>query len=94
MTFQAPLGRNIDIPNSLAYVRRAYKALGPDRLVAIAIGNEVSFYEPGAEAYVNNATTLEDRIVDALNLTGSSAKIFEVLDLPSHSNESVLKWTL
>ena len=85
MTFQAPLGKNpVNISNTLDYVRRAYNALGPDRVAAIAVGNEPGVYDKTADAYLTGALEVEGNITDALKL-GSNATIFEVLDLSSGS---------
>ena len=88
MTFQAPLGPFVNINDSVEYVKRAYYALGPQRVAAIALGNEVDVY-PGQynvtytiADYVRDATALGTAILAALDLP-TDTKIFEVLDLAS-----------
>jgi hypothetical protein len=88
MTFQAPLGKKLNVTNTLAYVKRAWEALGKERAEAIAVGNEVSVEDGTAKEYVNNTLELEEKIIGALNLTGSDRKIFEVVDTISRAAAS------
>ena len=95
MSFQAPLGPNpVNISNTLDYVRRAYNAVGSDRLAAIAIGNEVDVYESTASAYVAGAIEVEHNITTALKLQGIDATVFEVLDTSSGAVDKQTPFTL
>ena len=96
MTFQAPLNQTLNITNTLDFVSNAYKNLGSDRLAAIAIGSEVDGvgYEQTAEDYVRDAHTLQENITKALNLTGNSTQVFEVLDLASGQVAFPSPWNL
>ncbi|KAH8892826.1 hypothetical protein GQ53DRAFT_822338 [Thozetella sp. PMI_491] len=75
MSFQAPMGNPINIDRSLAYVTRAWNALGNDRLAAIALGNEPNFYDTQAQ-YIQDALTIQGRVISALGLTGTDATRF------------------
>jgi hypothetical protein len=88
MTFQAPLGKKLNVTNTLAYVTRAWEALGKERVEAIAIGNEVNVEVGTAKEYVNNTLELRKKRIDALNLTGNDRKIFEVVDTISRAAAS------
>ena len=69
----------------------------PDTLTPLkAIGNEVAAkgHENTAADYVKAAKTVEQIVTDALNLTGDSGKIFEVLDLASDQVVNQSPWTL
>lgn len=96
MTFQAPLNYPVNKTNVLEYVQRAYKALGPDRVNAIALGNEVAYHghDDTPEEYVSNAGTIMEYISEALNLTGEDARIFQVLDMGSSTVDSGSPYTL
>lgn len=84
------MSKNLNVSNSVAYVQKAYEALGADRTAAIALGNEVQGYEDTADAYVQGALKLENAIVKKLNF--SDGRIFEVLDLASGKIDG--KWNL
>lgn len=94
MSFQAPLGAT-STNDSLIYVERAYKALGAGRTAAIAIGNEPAFdVTTKAQVYVNDAKSLESKIIDALGLTGAAKRIFEVGEINNHYTETDVAFTL
>lgn len=80
-TFQAPMGNNVNTSGSLAYVTRAWQAIGASRVAGIALGNEVNAYggSYSAQKYVNDALALEKSITGALGLS-SNTRIFEVVD--------------
>ncbi|KAK3724818.1 hypothetical protein LTR37_000866 [Vermiconidia calcicola] len=63
-TFQAPMGPDVNTTGSLAYVRRAYEAIGADRVAGIALGNEVDLYA----GQFGTTYTVADYIYDALAL--------------------------
>lgn len=84
-SIQAPLSLQLNVSNPVKFVRHEYDVLGEDRLAAIAIGNEVSHYEQTAGDYVHAVKAFEQNINEALNLTGSSAIVFEVADLASEA---------
>ncbi|RDL32419.1 uncharacterized protein BP5553_08875 [Venustampulla echinocandica] len=67
-TFQASLGHNPNATNVIANVKHAYAAVGPSRLDAIAVGNEVNWYEDSAATYVADAQTAKDAITSVLDL--------------------------
>lgn len=70
--------------NTLDYVTWAYHALGPKRVGATALGNEVTTHgvSTGTE-YAKDAAIMEQWILDELNLQGDDKKIFEVCDTAS-----------
>lgn len=88
MTFQAPMGPDVNEKTSLEYVKRAYAALGPKRVAGIALGNEINLYNSQYHVpytladYVADAKSLQHSIVSALNLP-MDKRIFETLDLAS-----------
>lgn len=96
-TFQAPLGPQLNISNTLLYVSQAYKNVGKDRLVAIAIGNEPDLY-PGQynvdytlDQFVNDSKTVMGDVLNNLGLESSGDKrIFEVLDFAAGDNSFTL----
>ena len=96
MSFQVPLGRNVNATNVQDYAIRAYQALGANRVAAISIGNEVASanYEATAADYVADAKSVEQIVTEALNLTDGAQKIFEVLDLADNQATSKKPWTL
>lgn len=63
-------------------------------MAAIAIGNEVAGYDKTAAAYVAAVKTVEQIVINALNLTDGSEKIFEVLDLADGTVDAQNPWTL
>lgn len=96
VTFQAPLGPGPpNKTNIKEYVTRTYKAAGPDKVAAIAIGNEVAKekYEKTPGEYVRNVTRVEQIVTEALGLSPQE-RIFEVLDLADHQVSSQKPWTL
>ena len=84
MSVQAPLGQKLDMENSVAYIHQAYKALGKDRLAAIALGNEPNWYTD-VETYVKNALDIESHIVKNLSLKGDDSHIFQVGEIASEA---------
>lgn len=93
MTFQAPLNTPLNMSNTLDYVTRAYAALGADRVNAIALGNEVQkYFRDSADDYVKAAKKMMANITEALNLSGDSQKIFEVVDSFSNAVETHKSW--
>lgn len=62
-------------------MQNAYNALGADRVDAIALGNEVNWYEPDAASYVKDAQAAKDTINSVLSIGDSP--IWEVLDTAS-----------
>ena len=96
MSFQIPLSASVNSSNIQDYATRAYEALGADRLAAVAIGNEVAAknYESTAADYVKAVKNVEQIVIKALNLSGNSEKIFEVLDLASNQVDSQKQFTL
>ncbi|KAH6635765.1 hypothetical protein F5144DRAFT_155425 [Chaetomium tenue] len=85
-SIQAPLGDGEpNRTNIVAYVKRAYDALGgAARVNAIAIGNEVNWYHKkqyDAAEYVADAKVAKDAITSALEL--GSDPIWEILDTAS-----------
>ena len=82
MTFQATLGKPVNFNATIPIIKGAYAAIGADRLAAIAIGNELQIKKEytTVEGYIKAAVEVENRIIEALNLTGDQRKIFEVLD--------------
>lgn len=89
-SIQAPLNVSVNRTNVLAYIQHAYNKIGADRVNAIALGNEVQFYEPNGGAYVEDANAAQKVIVDALNL--GDAKIFETLDTPNYKANGPTKF--
>ena len=92
MTFQATLGKTLNFSSTIPIIENAYAALGPDRLAAIAIGNEVSVEYGTAQGYVAAAREVESRIIEALNLTGDARVIFEVVDTLSPVGSTHNPW--
>ncbi|KAF2192591.1 glycoside hydrolase family 79 protein [Zopfia rhizophila CBS 207.26] len=86
-SFQAPLGENVNKTNVLAYVQRAYKSIGANRVDSIALGNEVGHYEPNGSAYVADAKEAQSAIVEAVSLGNST--IFEVMNTASGQRSKV-----
>ena len=80
MTFQATLGKKLNLSSTVPIIKRAYDAIGAKRLVAIAVGNEVSVEYNTADSYVKAALQIEDAVIKALSLTGDARNIFEVVD--------------
>lgn len=83
LTFQAPLSANVNATNVMDFVSNAYAMVPHGKLVAIALGNEVNGYDHTPQAYVDGAKSLEQIVINTLNLTGSGRQIFEVLDTAS-----------
>ena len=87
MTFQVPMGPDVNINQSVEYAKRAYNALGADRVAGIALGNEVDIYNSQHDDpytisdYTRDATALQTALTSALHLPPS--RIFEVLNLAS-----------
>lgn len=88
MTFQATVGGKLNLSSTVPIMKRAYQAIGADRLVAIAIGNEVSVEYKTAESYTKAALEIEDAVIKALSLDGASRNIFEVVDTISPAASS------
>ena len=89
ISVQAPIGKHPDLENSVAYVHEAYKALGKDRVAAIALGNEPNWYhqeDPNAVAdYIKQAVDVENHIVKNLSLKGDDSHIFQVGEIASQA---------
>ncbi|KAJ6091652.1 hypothetical protein N7467_003621 [Penicillium canescens] len=88
MTIQAPMipvkpdSKDEDwIPNSMEFVQQAYRALGKERVNAIALGNEPDYYSYGVEQYVDRALKIENRTIEQLGLEGEDRRIFELGDI-------------
>ncbi|KAJ5297153.1 uncharacterized protein N7443_008046 [Penicillium atrosanguineum] len=95
MTFQAPMGREMDILHTMAYVKNAWNALGKDRVAGIALGNEPGYYHHWtAKQYVTRALEVEDAITKEFNLSGDAASIFEVGDISNHASASNIPFGL
>ena len=94
MTFQAPMGREMDIVHTMAYVKNAWNALGQDRVAGIALGNEPGFYNWTAEQYVTRALEVEDAITKEFNLSGDAAAIFELGDISNNASASNIPFGL
>ena len=92
MSFQAPLGPDANTSGSLEYVRRAYKALGAERVTAIALGNEPNFYDKTATEYSKTSKSLASDIIKDIGL--SDRKIFEVGNIANGGMLSGKPWTL
>ncbi|KXX78631.1 Beta-glucuronidase [Madurella mycetomatis] len=81
-SIQAPLTEsNPNRTNIIAYIQRAYNALGASRVNAIALGNEVNWYEDNAAQYVADAQAAKNAISSVLDIDGDL--IWEVLDTAS-----------
>jgi hypothetical protein len=85
MTIQAPMGDDMEMNNTMAYVRNAWHALGHQRVAAIALGNEPNYYSYGAKEYVRRALEIEDRVTKEFNLQGNEARIFELGDIANNA---------
>lgn len=94
MTFQAPMGPEMDIQQTMAYVKNAWNALGQGRVAGIALGNEPGFYNWTAEQYVMSALEVEDAIINEFNLSGAAASIFELGDISDHASASNIPFGL
>lgn len=92
MTFQAPLGPDANSTGSLEYVRRAYHALGSERVSGIALGNEPNFYDKTAAEYANTSKRLAADIIKDLSL--SNTKIFQMGNIANKAMLSGNPWTL
>ncbi|KAK8132358.1 glycoside hydrolase family 79 protein [Apiospora kogelbergensis] len=83
ITIQAPQGPRVNGTLVREFVRRAWDAraaagLDPRTNVeAIALGNEVEFYDHDVQKYVKDALELEDIIIKELELEGNERRIFE-----------------
>lgn len=83
ITIQAPQGPRVNGTMVREFVRRAWDAraaagLDPRTNVeAIALGNEVEFYDHDVQKYVKDALELEDIIIKELELEGNERRIFE-----------------
>lgn len=78
----------LNLSNTMDYVTRAWAALGDGaNVAAIALGNEVNLYDSAAN-YATGALQVEQQILDALNLTGTNAVVFEITDLDSTASQS------
>ncbi|KAF7325385.1 F-box only protein 21 [Mycena venus] len=75
-SFQAPLTNHVNATNVIAYVQHAYDAVGPSRVDAIALGNEVNFYEHSAAEFwtrrpgAGNPYTVEGVFDEGINRDG------------------------
>ncbi|KAJ6112542.1 hypothetical protein N7512_007866 [Penicillium capsulatum] len=89
MTIQAPMGPHMPVNYSLAYVQEAYKALGADRVAAIALGNEPNWYNDtngqhiSAQEYVDQAVKLKAELIDMLK--GDNPPVFQVGEIASQA---------
>ncbi|KAJ5259231.1 hypothetical protein N7478_012212 [Penicillium angulare] len=87
ITFQAPLGADLNVSNAEIYVSRAYEQVKD--LVAIAIGNEPDLYSTqyGVDyklgQYVNDSQTIITHVSETLGFDEGD-RVFEVLDFASN----------
>ena len=98
ISFQAPMDYDMtkdlgkQMENTLTYVREASKAIGPERVDAIALGNEPGYYKRGnADLHVEQARYTEGNVTKELKLKGDAAKIFrygEIASKPAKNGES------
>ncbi|GAB1312749.1 Glycoside hydrolase family 79 protein [Madurella fahalii] len=93
-SIQAPLTEgNPNRTNIIAYIQRAYDALGASRVNAIALGNEVNWYEDNAALYVADAQAAKNAITSAVDV--GSGRIWEVLDTASeHASTGAAPYTV
>lgn len=94
MTFQAPMGHGMEIINTMTYVKKAWNALGQDRVAGIALGNEPGYYHWSAEEYVTRALEVEEKITKEFNLSGGAASIFEVGDISDYASATNIPFGL
>lgn len=72
MSIQAPMGPDMPMHHTLAYVEQAWKALGSDRVASIALENEPNWYKNAsgarisAKKYVADALNVQDELVKRL----------------------------
>ncbi|KAJ5999615.1 hypothetical protein N7481_000024 [Penicillium waksmanii] len=88
MSIKAPMGAEVDMENTVAYIQQAWKALGKSRLAAIALGNEPNSYRKSEETltlYVIDALDVESQIIKNLSLIGDDSHIFQVGEIASRS---------
>ena len=91
MSIQAPMGAELDMENSVAYVQQAWKTLGQNRVAAIALGNEPNSYTKAQDAvalYVKDALDVESHVIKNLSLSGDDSRIFQVGEIASNSVSS------
>ncbi|KAJ5088513.1 hypothetical protein N7456_012129 [Penicillium angulare] len=87
ITFQAPLGADLNVSNTEIYVSRAYEQV--NHLVAIAIGNEPDLYSTQYDVdytlgqYVNDSQTIIAAVSEILEFD-EGGRVFEVLDFASN----------
>ena len=92
-SIQAPLNDGeVNQTNVLAYVQTAYNTIGADKVDAIALGNEVNFYEDNASQYVEDAEAAQNDILDNVDLHNNTG--FEVLDTANYLKAADLKFTI
>jgi hypothetical protein len=85
MTIQAPMGDDMEMNNTMAYVRNAWHALGPQRVAAIALGNEPNYYSYDDKEYVHRALEIQNCVTEEFKLLGAAARIFELGDIANNA---------
>lgn len=92
-TVQAPMGLHLNITNTMTYLRHAWKAIGKDRVSAIALGNEPNWYPMQDKnydysTYTKDAIEIEDRVIKEFELEGNDRRIFQVGEIASEAVSS------
>lgn len=83
MTIQAPMNDS-SLENSMEYLRRAWAVLGPERVEAIALGNEPDYYDFEswtAATYVNRSIEIENKVIEEFKL--NDTRIFQIGEIAS-----------
>lgn len=87
MSIQAPMGPDMPMNYTVAYVDQAWKALGSSRVAAIALGNEPNWYKDAdgnritAKKYVDDALKVETRLNQKLE--GDSSPVYQIAEIAS-----------
>lgn len=87
MSIQAPMGPDMPMNYTVAYVDQAWKALGSSRVAAIALGNEPNWYKDSdgnritAKKYVDDALKVETRL--SQKLEGDSSPVYQIAEIAS-----------
>jgi hypothetical protein len=96
-TIQAPLSAEepyINETNILAYVQGAIEKMGIERVNAIALGNEVQWYEPDAKTYVDHYNQMQEIIRGAIGSPSEDGKLFTALDTPDYRDDGPVKFSV
>ncbi|KAF2637824.1 hypothetical protein P280DRAFT_551970 [Massarina eburnea CBS 473.64] len=100
ISIQAPLDpiHSDNLPNKtnvVSFIKQAYKSVGADRIDAIAIGNEVNFYEKDGLSYVKDGLEAAKYIkqeVQEVSNSSAATPIWELLNTAWEVSHGSFPW--